>query len=98
MECIRHNAVERARLEKALGLLAALVGRDTAFLPFFILFEEELQRLNATSAALDRARSIAQVQAGPGAVTRRSKKTLVPAVPRSQGPSQELPRITGTRR
>ena len=36
---------ERDRLENALGFFAALVAEDTAFLPFFLRFEEELARL-----------------------------------------------------
>lgn len=95
MECISHSVIERERLEKALGLLAALVTRDTAFLPFFLLFEEELQRLNATSAALDRALRLARGQAGGSdIVSIQSKMTPVPVVPWSHGPPEETRRFT----
>lgn len=41
---------ERDRLENALGLLAALVAEDTAFLPFFIRLESlSGSRLNLTA-------------------------------------------------
>lgn len=98
MECVRPIGVERERLEKALGLLAALVARDTAFLPFFLLFEEELHKLNATSAALDRARRLARGKAeGSDNVSIHSKITPVPVVPWSQGPPEETPRLIRNR-
>ena len=50
---------ERDRLENALGLLAALVAEDTAFLPFFIRIEAELDRLTVSTSAVDRAKALA---------------------------------------
>ncbi|MCB6179038.1 hypothetical protein LHP98_12975 [Rhodobacter sp. Har01] len=62
MECTLPLEAERDRLEIALGVLAALVAKDTAFLPFFQHIEEELNRMNASTSALDRARQIAARQ------------------------------------
>lgn len=50
---------ERDRLENALGLLAALVAEDTAFLPFFIRIEADLDRLTASTSAVERAKALA---------------------------------------
>lgn len=53
---------ERDRLENALGFFAALVAEDTAFLPFFLRFEEELARLSASTSAIERAFAISSNQ------------------------------------
>jgi len=85
MECSRPNAVERERLEKALGLLAALVARDTAFLPFFQKIEVELNLSNANAAALDRARLMARSLAS-GLGPDPCADFGATMVPRSHGP------------
>jgi len=50
------------RLETARGVLAALVGMDTAFLPYFQLIEAELERMDVNSLAVNRAKEIAARQ------------------------------------
>ena len=60
-----HNCsveAERDRLENALGLFVALVAEDTAFLPLFMRIENELERLKASSSAIDRARALSSRQ------------------------------------
>lgn len=58
MHCITNLEAYRDRLERALRTSAALVTRDTVFLPIFQRIEAELERLNVSASALDRARQI----------------------------------------
>ena len=53
---------KRERLEIALGTIAALVAKDTTYLPFFQRLEEEMELMNANNSALDRAMQIAARQ------------------------------------
>lgn len=52
----------RDRLDRALGTVAALVTRDTAFLPIFQRIEDELESLNTLVSAMARAKQIAARQ------------------------------------
>lgn len=62
MSCATDPHALRQRLESALGILAALVAKDTSYLPFFRRIEEELSRLSASTSALDRALQLAARQ------------------------------------
>lgn len=95
MERIPPNLIESERLEKALGLLAALVAKDTAFLPFFQKIEMELNLAHESAAALDRARTIWRSLAkGPDA--NLFEKARANPAPRSPGPANLLRRQTKT--
>lgn len=62
MSCATDPQTQRQRLELALGTLAALVAKDTSYLPFFRRIEDELTSLSASTSALDRALQLAARQ------------------------------------
>lgn len=62
MHCITNFETDHARLERALGILASLVAKDTVFLPFYERVEGEIKLLQQSASALDRARQLAARQ------------------------------------